>query len=514
MNTPQYLDLDINAKLPIIIVDSIVDEPVLQDVNTLQLPKPSFRFAQNAAYKNRTHTLKKSRSRTPFKDSYYHYEEPTNEDLMNRVEYDMDEADTKWLNDLNDKFQEKYNYTITDNDFEKIMDRLEKESYFESKKSGKETLPPVDEDATCAICDDGDCANANVILFCDLCNLAVHQECYGVPYVPEGQWLCRRCLQSPSRNVDCVLCPNKGGAFKQTSDNRWCHVICALWIPEVCFANTVFLEPIDNVDQIPSARWKLQCYICRQKKNGACIQCHKSTCYVPFHVTCARQAGLTMKIQTHNYNTPEGPMKDVIKIAYCHQHGPTAKGQRGSMYPSDDSDTDVDDPSYAAWKQTQRQNMKKTRKILAEKRQIAFNPTSEPAIDMKKLREICELLTIKGPNRRVSKSPEALNQNEKLRDEFVSNIYGYWILKRTARNGVPLLRRLQVSYNALAKPNNSIPDVDPSRYESMRYNLEKARLLIGLVKRRETMKKKLLNLSREIIEKRFDSIDRDNKVST
>lgn len=133
---------------------------------------------------------------------------------LGRVEYDMDEQDDKWLKTLNDNRKAHELEQVSREIFEITITKIEKEWHALEKKIPKpnpkppqthrprsssaaavngETHAGEEQDSKCAICDDGDCENTNAIVFCDGCDLAVHQECYGVPFIPEGQWMCRKC---------------------------------------------------------------------------------------------------------------------------------------------------------------------------------------------------------------------------------------------------------------------------------------------------------------------------------
>ena len=46
-----------------------------------------------------------------------------------------------------------------------------------------------EEEALCAICADGTSVEPNVIVFCERCDMAVHQLCYGIEQIPSGEQL-------------------------------------------------------------------------------------------------------------------------------------------------------------------------------------------------------------------------------------------------------------------------------------------------------------------------------------
>lgn len=170
----------------------------------------------------------------------------------------------------------------------------------------------------CAVCNDSECENTNAIVFCDGCNIAVHQECYGIAFIPEGHWYCRKCMFSRGIPVSCTFCPSKTGAFKQLDNGLWSHVVCALWINEVYFANPIYMEPIEGIDNIPKNRWKLVCYICKQR-TGACIQCSNRNCFQAYHVTCAKRAGSFMAMEKGVQGAVSS--KATLK-SFCNKHGP------------------------------------------------------------------------------------------------------------------------------------------------------------------------------------------------
>ncbi|XP_054635514.1 protein AF-17-like isoform X2 [Dunckerocampus dactyliophorus] len=173
----------------------------------------------------------------------------------------------------------------------------------------------------CCVCSDERGWAENPLVYCDGhgCNVAVHQACYGIVQVPTGPWFCRKCeSQERAARVRCELCPHKDGALKRTDSGGWAHVVCALYIPEVQFANVLTMEPI-ILQYVPHERYIKTCYICedhgRESKAacGACMACNRQGCRQAFHVTCAQMAGLLCE--------EEGPEADNVKYCgYCKHH--------------------------------------------------------------------------------------------------------------------------------------------------------------------------------------------------
>ncbi|XP_018124601.1 protein AF-10 isoform X9 [Xenopus laevis] len=173
----------------------------------------------------------------------------------------------------------------------------------------------------CCVCSDERGWAENPLVYCDGhgCNVAVHQACYGIVQVPTGPWFCRKCeSQERAARVRCELCPHKDGALKRTDNGGWAHVVCALYIPEVQFANVSTMEPI-VLQSVPHERYNKTCYICdeqgRESKaaTGACMTCNKHGCRQAFHVTCAQLAGLLCE--------EEGNGADNVQYCgYCKYH--------------------------------------------------------------------------------------------------------------------------------------------------------------------------------------------------
>ncbi|XP_042366174.1 protein AF-10 isoform X2 [Plectropomus leopardus] len=218
--------------------------------------------------------------------------------------------------------------------------------------SGERCLAADDELSTnnmkemiggCCVCSDERGWAENPLVYCDGhgCNVAVHQACYGIVQVPTGPWFCRKCeSQERAARVRCELCPHKDGALKRTDNGGWAHVVCALYIPEVEFANVSTMEPI-VLQSVPHERYNKTCYICedqgRESKaaTGACMTCNKHGCRQAFHVTCAQFAGLLCEEQ--------GSDADNVKYCgYCKYHHSKLKHKERDRHKPKHKKTSMD----------------------------------------------------------------------------------------------------------------------------------------------------------------------------
>ncbi|KAL1969113.1 hypothetical protein VTN77DRAFT_367 [Rasamsonia byssochlamydoides] len=469
---------------------------------------------------------------------------------VGRVEYDMDEQDEKWLEEYNAKRREDQLEPIKPAVFEITMTKIEKEWYALEKRIPKPNPKPPqtqrprsssaaavngepigsgeEQDSKCAVCDDGDCENSNAIVFCDGCDLAVHQECYGVPYIPEGQWLCRKCQLIGRGSPNCIFCPNTEGAFKQTNTSKWSHLLCAIWIPEVGIGNPSLMEPVTDVEKVPKSRWKLQCYICKQRM-GASIQCSNKNCFVAFHVTCARRSQLYLKMKTGHGNP--AIMDSHLLKAFCHKHVPpdwrkehgtddayaeaveyyknTMQGKRwgdsqaaalalGPSYPQDGTEAGDENAQQGPSLHLTFNAGGNKRKRTAAPKTVWRLPSGAPVIPQVVLNSVIASLQ---------------RFTVRQRKQYAEDACKYWTLKREARRGAALLKRLQLqleTFSSMEMTRRNFAAMGPigrSRLqrridfaERLTYDVDKIRILCDEVKKREREKLKDAELLRTIVD--------------
>ncbi|KDP42889.1 hypothetical protein JCGZ_23831 [Jatropha curcas] len=177
----------------------------------------------------------------------------------------------------------------------------------------------------CSVCHMDEEYENNLFLQCDKCRMMVHARCYGELEPVDGVlWLCNLCRPgAPDSPPPCCLCPVIGGAMKPTTDGRWAHLACAIWIPETCLSDVKRMEPIDGLNRINKDRWKLLCSICGVAY-GACIQCSNNTCRVAYHPLCARAAGLCVELEDedrlHLLAVDDEEDQCIRLLSFCKKH--------------------------------------------------------------------------------------------------------------------------------------------------------------------------------------------------
>ena len=192
-----------------------------------------------------------------------------------------------------------------------------------------------DEDKiACDICLYTDDFDLDELVICSLCQVGVHQTCYGSELVSdtfdiykEEDWFCARCrdlIEDPKCSfVDekfaCAFCPDAQGAIKEVKycgETFWCHVSCVNWLCNIWFNDSNKDKVTGDMDKYRS-RQRQRCSSCRLE--GGLFSCDQPGCSKKYHVRCAAKLGViySYDLMNEDYKTlsdPEG------KNIYCNYH--------------------------------------------------------------------------------------------------------------------------------------------------------------------------------------------------
>ncbi|XP_020571461.1 histone-lysine N-methyltransferase ATX4-like [Phalaenopsis equestris] len=204
--------------------------------------------------------------------------------------------------------------TIPANQVKQMSLKEREQNLFALLQEAYEPVYPKWTTERCAICRWIEDWDYNKIIICIRCQVAVHQECYGIRGERDfTSWVCTAC-ETPQHNKECCLCPVKGGALKPTDvDSLWVHVTCAWFQPTVSFANDLTMEPAVGILNIPPQSFMKRCVICKQV-HGSCAQCCRCSTY--YHAMCASRAGYRMEL--HCFEKNGIPTTD--KLSFCSFH--------------------------------------------------------------------------------------------------------------------------------------------------------------------------------------------------
>ncbi|XP_070838756.1 protein Jade-1 isoform X1 [Chaetodon trifascialis] len=440
--------------------------------------------------------------------------------------YDLDDLDVAWLELVNHEFRQMALPELDELTMECVL--VELESVCEEKmRQAIETEEGLgieyDEDVVCDVCRSPEGEDGNEMVFCDKCNVCVHQACYGILKVPQGNWLCRTCALGVQPK--CLLCPKRGGALKPTrSGTKWVHVSCALWIPEVSIGCPEKMEPITKVSHIPASRWALSCSLCREH-TGTCIQCSMPSCIVAFHVTCAFDHGLEMR-------TILAENDEVRFKSFCLEHS-----NSGTTINNPSSLTSVSNGNHTAASTTNgalgasRPDWAATivGSELRPDHQHQPNSSSDP-----EQRAVLYPVSVSASERaeRDQLEREKVSQRkqklQELEDEFyrlvdprevaenlalpvsqVDFLYQFWKMKRKANFNRPLVTLKRDEVDNLAQQEQDVLYRRLKLFTHLRQDLERVRNLCYMVTRREKMKHTLCDLQEKIFHLQIQLLEED-----